>query len=38
VIADEVERSATLSPCRMYRYDLWRRWGLVVQVLSPNAA
>lgn len=23
----EMERSADLSPCRTYRYALWRRWG-----------
>lgn len=22
-----MERGATLSPCRAYRYSLWRRWG-----------
>lgn len=26
-VADAMERSATLSPCRAYRYALWRRWG-----------
>lgn len=26
--AEAMERSATLSPCRAYRYALWRRWGL----------
>lgn len=25
--AETMERSATLSPCRAYRYALWRRWG-----------
>ncbi len=25
--AEAMERSATLSPCRAYRYALWRRWG-----------
>lgn len=25
--AGAMERSATLSPCRVYRYALWRRWG-----------
>jgi hypothetical protein len=25
--AEAIERSATLSPCRTYRYALWRRWG-----------
>ena len=24
---ETMERSATLSPCRAYRYALWRRWG-----------
>lgn len=24
---DEVVKSATLSPCRRYRYTLWRSWG-----------
>ena len=23
-----MERSASLSPCRTYRYSLWRRWGV----------
>ena len=26
-VAEAMERSATLSPCRAYRYALWRRWG-----------
>jgi hypothetical protein len=26
-VAEAMERSATLSPCRAYRYSLWRRWG-----------
>lgn len=25
--AEAMKRSATLSPCRAYRYALWRRWG-----------
>jgi hypothetical protein len=25
--AVSMERSATISPCRMFRYALWRRWG-----------
>jgi hypothetical protein len=26
-MVEVMERSATLSPCRAYRYALWRRWG-----------
>lgn len=37
-----VERSASFSPCRRYRYDLWRRWGpeptLMVVGLNPSTA
>ena len=25
--SDSMQREATLSSCRTYRYDLWRRWG-----------
>ena len=25
--AEAMERGARLSPCRTYRYALWRRWG-----------
>lgn len=37
-----MERSATLSPCRRYRYSLWRRWGAgpyaMVIGLNPSTA
>lgn len=26
-VAEAMERTAHLSPCRRYRYALWRRWG-----------
>jgi hypothetical protein len=26
-MAESMQRSATLSPCRAYRYALWRQWG-----------
>lgn len=38
--ADGLERSAHFSPCRTYRYGLWRRWGqghtLMVVGLNPS--
>lgn len=40
--ADGLERSAHFSPCRIYRYGLWRRWGqghtLMVVGLNPSTA
>jgi hypothetical protein len=40
--APVLERSATLSPCRRYRYALWRRWGPGAYVmfigLNPSTA
>jgi len=39
---DGLERSARFSPCRTYRYGLWRRWGvghtLMVVGLNPSTA
>lgn len=29
-----MERSASFSPCRRYRYELWRTWG---DMLNPDA-
>jgi hypothetical protein len=26
-MSNEMQRDATFSPCRTYRYSLWRRWG-----------
>lgn len=39
----EVNKGATFSPCRTYRYDLWRKWSdtnppLVVIGLNPSTA
>jgi hypothetical protein len=40
--AESMKRSASLSPCRRYRYELWRAWGLGPFVmfigLNPSTA
>jgi hypothetical protein len=37
-----MKRSASLSPCRLYRYELWRAWGVRPFVmfigLNPSTA
>ena len=34
--AEAMERSATLSACRTYRYALWRRWGVATTPCSSG--
>jgi hypothetical protein len=42
VIAYDSEKGATFSPCRLYRYALWRKWGdeppVNVIGLNPSTA